>query len=83
MARKISSLYNGFIQGKRLTPIKLGPNNPKQDTTSAGMDAVRILGVHSTKGVKKHASVDGPARPVGRQPGRKVSGAARIKGGKF
>lgn len=83
MARKISSLYNGFIQGTPLTPIKLGPNNPKFDTTSAGVDAVRVLGAHTTKGVKKHASVDGPAKAVARQPGRKVNGAARIKGGKF
>lgn len=82
MAKRISSLYNGFIRGKS-TAIQLGPNNPKIDTSSAGADAVRVLGVHSNKGVKSHAKVDGPAQKVARQPGRKVNGAARIRGGQM
>lgn len=77
-----TSLYNGFVKG-RTTPIKLGPNNPKIDTTSAGADAQAILHNHSTKGVKSHAKVDGPSQPIRRQPGRRVGGAARIKGGQM
>jgi hypothetical protein len=79
---KISSLYNGFIRGKA-TALKLGPNNPKMDTTSAGADSEAILGVHNSKGVKSHPKVDGPARKITRQPGRRVNGSTRIKGGQM
>ena len=77
-----TSLYSGFVKGKS-TPIKFGPNNPKIDTTSAGADAEAILHNHSTRGVHSHPKVDGPARKVSGLPGRRVNGAARIKGGQM
>lgn len=79
---KISSLYNGFIRGKS-TALQLGPNNPKMDTTSAGADAQAILGNHNSRGVKSHPKVDGPARKVSKQPGRRVNGSAKIRGGQM
>jgi hypothetical protein len=79
---KITSLYNGFVRGKS-TPLQLGPNNPKMDMTSAGADAQAILGNHNSKGVKSHPKVDGPARKVTRQPGRRVNGSAKIRGGQM
>lgn len=78
--RKLSSLYNGFVAGKS-APIRLGPNNPAIDNSSAQKDATAILRAQMTKGIVSHPKVDGPARPVKRQPGRRVSGATRISGG--
>jgi hypothetical protein len=81
MASK-TSLYKGFVKG-RSNSITLGPNNPKIDTSSAGADAQAILHVHSTKGVRSHPKVDGPARKVSGLPGRRVNGATRIRGGQM
>jgi hypothetical protein len=82
MARKLSSLYGGFIAGKT-TPIKFGPNNPAMDTTSAEADAKKKLAAHANKGVKNLPKVDGPKQRTRNKSvaGKKVSGGGRTNGG--
>ena len=81
-AKKLSSLYGGFIGGKT-TPIKLGPNNPAVDTSYTEQDAKAKLSAHITKGIKKLPKVDGPKRRVAnkgvtgkRQPGMRTNGGS-------
>lgn len=78
----VGSLYTGFVKG-RATAIKLGPNNPQIDRSMAQSDASANLKALKVTGVVAHRKVDGPARRVASQPGRKVSGAMSIKGGTF
>jgi hypothetical protein len=76
-----TSLYGGFVKG-RATPLKFASNNPAFDGLSlAEADARAKLAAHATKGIKTEPKIDSPARKVARQPGRRVNGATRIKGG--
>lgn len=79
---KQTSLYSGYVKGKA-TAINLGPNNPQIDMSIAQKDASAKFRAEKTIGVIAHQKVDGPARRIASQPGRRVNGAIRTNGGTF
>jgi len=79
-----SSLTKGLVAGKTGRLLAAGMTvNPAIDKSNSSRNAARALEIHAKQGVKTGPVRDGAVQPTNRANGTKVSGGAKLKGGRY